>query len=97
MKRGAEQDTLSRLLETAFGDPRTLASALPPPPRSARDRRYRTRHELHQLIDVAADYALTRLHALDCRDRQARKLGQPALVDPEQGTGSAELRSSYHV
>ena len=53
--------------------------------------------QLHQRIDVAADHAVARLHALDGRHRQAGQLGQLALVDAEQGPGGAQLGRRDHV
>ena len=52
--------------------------------------------QFHQRIDIAADDAIARFHALDRRHRQARKFGQLALVDAEQGSGGPELRGGYH-
>ena len=40
--------------------------------------------QLHQRIDIAADHAVARFHALDRRDRQAREFRELALVDPER-------------
>ena len=52
--------------------------------------------QLHQGIDVAADHAVTGLHALDGRQGQAGQLGQLALVDLQQGTGGTHLRGGDH-
>ena len=53
--------------------------------------------ELHQRIDIAADDALARLHALDRRHRQAALRGELALVDAEEGAGGAQLCSGDHT
>src|SRR5215470_4185094 len=53
--------------------------------------------ELHQRIDIAADDAVARFHALDGRQRQARALGQRLLVDAQQGPGRPHLSASNHA
>jgi len=52
--------------------------------------------QLGQRIDIAADDAIARLHALDGRHRQAREIGELALVDAEQRPRRPELRGGYH-
>src|ERR1051326_751665 len=53
--------------------------------------------ELHQGIDIAADHALACFHALNRGNRQACQLGKLLLIQSRQGSGSAKLRSTYHV
>src|SRR5437016_13544325 len=45
--------------------------------------RLERRHELHQGIDIAADHAAARLHALDGRERETGQAGKRALIDAE--------------
>src|SRR5262245_17690590 len=54
-------------------------------------------HELHQGIDVAADHAFARFHALDRGQRKPRALGEVALVDFQQCPRGPHLRTSYHI
>ena len=53
-------------------------------------------HQLHQ-VHVAADLAVARLHALDRRQRKPGQLGEPPLIDAEQGPGGAHLGRRDHV
>ncbi|MGO9006519.1 MAG: hypothetical protein ACLQIQ_04115 [Beijerinckiaceae bacterium] len=53
--------------------------------------------QLRQGLDVSPNDAITRFHALDCRQRKFGDFGQFSLVKTEQGTGSPKLRGRYHV
>jgi hypothetical protein len=53
--------------------------------------------ELHERIDIAADDAFARLHALDGRHRQAALRSEFALVDAEKGARGAQLCSGDHA
>ena len=52
--------------------------------------------ELHQRIDIAADHAVARLHALDGRQRQPGRFSKLALVDAEKRAGRSELAGCDH-
>ena len=53
--------------------------------------------QLHQRIDVAADHAVARLHALDRRNRQAAQIGELALIDAEKRAGGPKLTGGDHI
>ena len=53
--------------------------------------------EPHQRIDVAANDAFARFHALDGGHRQAGKVGKLALVEPGERPRGAKLRGRNHV
>src|SRR5690606_37382535 len=53
--------------------------------------------DFHERIDVAADGPRARLHPLDGREGQARRLGKRTLVDAQKGARGAKLCGSYHV
>src|SRR5262245_39060253 len=55
------------------------------------------RHQLHQRVDVAANDAVARLHALDGGKRQPRPLGERSLIDPEKRARGSELATGDHV
>ena len=48
-------------------------------------------------VDVAADDAVARLHALDGRQRQRCEFRKSALVDAKQCTSRPKLRGRYHA
>ena len=50
-----------------------------------------------QGLDLAADYGVARLHALDGVNRQARHPGQGPLIDPQQGACRPQLRRRNHA
>jgi len=52
--------------------------------------------QLHERVDVASDRILARLHSLDRRKRQSRKLGEEALVHVEQRPRCSHLRGCDH-
>ena len=52
--------------------------------------------ELHQRIDVAADHALARFHALDGRQRQPGRFSELALINAEKRARSPELAGGDH-
>src|SRR5438552_1290418 len=54
-------------------------------------------HELHQRVDIAADDAFARLHALDGRQRQGGQFGELALIDAKERPRSAKLSRRDHV
>jgi len=56
-----------------------------------------SRNQLHERIDIAADHAVARLHALDGRQRQAGQFGELALVDAKQRPRRPQLCSSNHA
>src|SRR5258708_36219046 len=53
-------------------------------------------HELHQRIDVAADDAVARFHALDRRHRKVGELSHFALIDAQERTRGPELIGRNH-
>ena len=56
------------------------------------------RDQLHQRLDVAADHAVARFHALDGGQGQARRaFGQRALVDSGEGPGGPQLARRDHM
>src|SRR6185295_14067311 len=54
-------------------------------------------HQLHQRIDVAANGAVARLHALDRRQRKPARFRQRLLIHAEQGTRRFELGRRDHT
>ena len=55
------------------------------------------RDQLHQRLDVAADHAVARLHALDGRQRETRSLREGALIDSGERAGGAQLSRRDHM
>jgi hypothetical protein len=53
--------------------------------------------QLHERVDVASDRIFARLHSLDRRKRQSRKLGEEALVHVEQRPRCSHLRGCDHA
>jgi hypothetical protein len=54
------------------------------------------RNQLHERIDVAADDAVARFHALDGGDRKIRKVGGLPLIYVQERTGRPELVGRNH-
>src|SRR5215470_13466411 len=53
--------------------------------------------QLHQRVDVAADDAVARFHALDGGQRETRAPGKLALIEPQERPRRPHLGASYHV
>src|ERR1051325_11903594 len=53
--------------------------------------------QLHQRLDVAADHAVARLHALDGGQREARRFGERCLVEARKGPRGAQLARGDHL
>ena len=77
--------------------PRPPPAEAAPSPISSMPKRVERADQLGEGIDIAADDAVARLHALDGGDGEARLVGEAALVNAEKGPRGAKLRGSYHV
>src|SRR5260370_39572725 len=53
-------------------------------------------NQFHEGIDVAADHAITGLHALDRRNRKVCQIGRLPLIDVQERAGGPELIGSNH-
>ena len=53
-------------------------------------------NQFHEGIDVAADHAVTGLHALDRRNRKVCQIGRLPLIDVQERAGGPELIGSNH-
>ena len=53
--------------------------------------------QFHHRVQIAPDLAVTALHPLNGRQRQARSLGQTALVEPQQGPCGSNLGGCNHI
>src|SRR5580704_1574657 len=54
-------------------------------------------HQLHQGIDIAADDALARFHALDSGYGETSQFGEATLIKADQGSCRTQLGSGHHV